>query len=312
MEGIRFVREEYLSIAGGSYLPYADLLGHVQARLHEVVFDHPELKPYIPQLLDVDIFISWDEDKFILLISKEKRAHLPTRGMEFDHLPSLRKSGKDLLKNVNEAEDISELPDTIKSFSQLQFSFGFAATGIFPAGIYTDEAKATKEATGKKIAILIQNWAQKRRHLMENSRIFLSHKGANKPLITRIDRALQMLNLKTWFDSDDLAAGDTLVRSVDNAFEGCSAAVFFISGDFLDSGVIRNEINRAIHEQSMRSDGFRVIPLVLAQHGGSDDRVPAPLKTLVWKTVDDIDIIPTILRALPQSTQATIKYSAQK
>lgn len=62
----------------------------------------------------------------------------------------------------------------------------------------------------------------------------------------------------------------------------------------------------------MRADGFRVISIVLAQHGGSDDRVPAPLKTLVWKTVDDIDIVPTILMALPESTKAQIKYTPYK
>lgn len=59
----------------------------------------------------------------------------------------------------------------------------------------------------------------------------------------------------------------------------------------------------------MRVDGFRVIPIVLAQHGGSDDRVPNPLKTLDWKTVKDIDIVPTILRALPDSVKAQIKYN---
>ena len=147
---------------------------------------------------------------------------------------------------------------------------------------------------------------------MENSRIFLSHKGANKPLIDKVDQALRLLGLRTWFDRDDLAAGDPLVRGVDNAFAECSTAVFFLSGQFADAGVIQREIDRAIHEQAMRVDGFRVIPIVLAQHGGSDDRVPNPLKTLVWKTVDDIDIVPTILRALPDSVKAEIKYSPPK
>ena len=86
---------------------------------------------------------------------------------------------------------------------------------------------------------------------------------------------------RTWFDKDDLAAGDPLVRGVDDAFAYCSAAVFFISGDYVDAGVIGKEIDRAIHEAATRGGGFRIIPLVLAQHGGTDDRVPAPLKTLV-------------------------------
>ncbi|WP_196806542.1 toll/interleukin-1 receptor domain-containing protein [Methylobacter luteus] len=147
---------------------------------------------------------------------------------------------------------------------------------------------------------------------MENSSIFLSHKGINKPLVEKIDRALRLLNLKTWFDRDDLAASDTLVRGIDNAFAGCAAAVFFISGEYVDAGVIRKEIDRAIHEAAMRSDSFRVIPLVLAQHGGSDAHVPAPLQTLVWKTIDDVEIVPTILRALPATGQGLIQYAPPK
>ena len=77
---------------------------------------------------------------------------------------------------------------------------------------------------------------------MKNSRIFLSPKGANRPLIDKVDQALRLLGLKTWFDRDDLNACDTLVRGVDNALAECSAAVFFLSGQFADEGVIQCEI----------------------------------------------------------------------
>ena len=69
MEGIRFVREDHLSIAEGCYLPRADLLGQIQSRLHEILYKHTELKQYVPHLLDVDLFVSWDEDKFLLFVS---------------------------------------------------------------------------------------------------------------------------------------------------------------------------------------------------------------------------------------------------
>lgn len=312
MEGLGFVRGDHLSIADGCFLPYADLLGLVQARLHELVFRHPELKNYVPNMMDVDVFLNWDGDKFMLLVSPEKRGHLPARGMETKHLPKLREEGRDILGSLNEFADISELRTTKEMFRAMQFTEGFGAAGIFPSSTYNDSSKALKEAAGLAVAQLMIAWAQKRRHAMENSRIFLSHKGANKPLIDKVDQALRLLGLKTWFDRNDLAAGDPLVRGVDNAFAECSAAVFFLSGQFADAGVIHREIDRAIHEQAMRADGFRVIPIVLAQHGGSDDRVPAPLKVLVWKTVDDIDIVPTILKALPDLVKAQIKYTPHK
>ena len=312
MDGLDFVRGDHLSIAEGCFLPRADLLGLIQARLHELVFKYPELKNYVPNMMDVDLYFTWDGDKFMLLISPEKRGHLPARGMETKHLPKLRAEGRDVLGCIEDVVDISELQTTKEMFRAMQFTEGFGAAGIFPAATYDDTSKATKNGAGLAVAQLLIAWAQKRRHAMENSRIFLSHKGANKPLIDKVDQTLRLLGLKTWFDRDDLAAGDPLVRGVDNAFAECCAAVFFLSGQFADAGVIQREIDRAIHEQAMRADGFRVIPIVLAQHGGYDDKVPAPLKTLVWKTVNDIDILPTILKALPESVKAQIKYTPHK
>jgi len=97
MDGLDFVRGDHLSIAEGCYLPRADLLGLVQARLHELVYQNPDVKAYVPNLLDVDLFVTWDGDKFMLLVSAAKRGHLPARGMETKHLPKLREAGNDVL-----------------------------------------------------------------------------------------------------------------------------------------------------------------------------------------------------------------------
>ena len=312
MEGLTFVREPHMVLAEGCYLPRADLLGYVQDNLYQVAFAHPELKPYLPHLPEVDLFVTWDEDKFILFISPVRRGHLPARGMETKHLPAQREQGHDLLQNLRGFENITDTPAVQQSFDQIGLAPGLAIAGTFPAGHYTEEAKAAKAGAADEVAKLIQDWAEEKRREMENSRIFLSHKGVNKPLIDRVDRALRLLNLKTWFDRDDLVAGDPLLRGVDNAFAQCGAAVFFISGEYVDAGVIRKEIDRAVHEAAMRGDTFRVIPLVLAQHGGTDERVPSPLQTVVWKTVDDVDIVPTILRGLPAFLQAQIRYAQAK
>lgn len=312
MEGLSFVREPHLSVAEGCYLPRADLLGQVQDRLHELIFRHAELKAYIPNLLEVDLFVSWDEDNFVLLVSPEKRAHLPARGMETNHLKAQRESGNDIFCGLSGFLDISGSESTKQSFSQLGIAPGFAAMGRYPAGAYTPEAMAEKAAATASVVALIDKWAEKRMRQMENSRIFLSHKGINKPLVDEIDQTLRLLNLRTWFDRDDLNAGDTLVRSVDEAFASCAAAVFFISKEYVDAGVIRKEIDRALHEAATRPDSFRIIPLVLRQQGGSDGHVPAPLQTLVWKTVDDVQIIPTILKALPALVQAQVAYAPPK
>ena len=312
MEGLQFVREQHLTIAEGCYLPRADLIGQVHGRVHELLFQNPELKAYMPNLIEVDLFVSWDEDKFLLLVSPDKRSQIPARGMETKHLPAQRESGNDVFRHLTGIVDVSNTPAIQQTFDQLGYTPGFAAMGSYPAGAYTDEAKSAKAETATSVAQLILTWARRRREVIENSKIFLSHKGVNKPFVDEVGKALRLLNLKTWFDRDDLNAGDTLVRGVDQAFSHCAAAVFFISKEFVDAGIIGKEIDRAIHEAATRGGSFRVIPLVLRQHGGSDEHVPAPFRTLVWKTVDDVQVVPTILKALPPGVQSQVAYVAPK
>jgi hypothetical protein len=173
MDGLGFVRGDHISIAEGCFLPRADLLGLVQARLHELVFLHPGLKNHVPNMMDVDLFCTWDGDKFMLLISPERRGHLPARGMETKHLPKLRDEGSDVLGQVEDCVDISDVRTTKEMFQVMQFTEGFGGAGIFPAGTFDETSKARKEAAGLAIAQLMIAWAQKRRHAMENSRIFL-------------------------------------------------------------------------------------------------------------------------------------------
>jgi len=71
MDGSALVRGDHLSIADSCLLPHADPLGLVQARLHELLFKHPELKNHVPNPVDVDL--TWSADKVMFLVSSEKR-----------------------------------------------------------------------------------------------------------------------------------------------------------------------------------------------------------------------------------------------
>lgn len=312
MEGLEFVRGQHISIFEGCFLPRAALLGTLNGPLQDIVFRRPDLKKYIPSLIDTDLLVLWDEDKFLLFVSPEKRAHYPTRGMDAKRLSEDRAAGNDLLRNLVGIERIDDHEFSKSVFRELGFAEGFAIAGIYPARDFSAQAQSMKIVVASTIAALVEEWAEERRRAMENARIFLSHKGVNKPLVEKVDRALRLLNLSTWFDKEDLVAGDPLVRGVDRAFAACSAAVFFVSADYADAGVIEKEIDRAIHEAAMRPEGFRLITIVLAQHGGLDSHVPPTLRKEVWKTVDDVEIVPTILRALPAPVQGLIKYAPLK
>lgn len=307
-DGRQFLYTDHFQVSEKLFLPHADIYGMIYNRLLMVVAGRPELKPYVPDLTKVDSFLLRDGEIFVFCVSPDCKANLPTWGLDTQSLPKLREAGTPIFLPPNNCIDVSSYYYVSTVFKAFGFSPGFAIAGRFPIeydkALLEERSKRADEAVA-----LIVAWAEQRRAAVENSRIFLSHKGVNKPLVEKVDRALRLLNLKTWFDRDDLSAGDPLLRGVDSAFAGCSAAVFFVSAEYVDAGVIAKEIDRALHEAAIRPEGFRIIPLVLAQHGGSDDRVPAPLRTLVWKTVDDVDLLPTILRALPQAIQGLVRYT---
>jgi hypothetical protein len=298
----------HLVIGAGCPAPHVELLSGIASKLHWLVYKNPELKPFVPDLLGTDLCVQWYNDNFILWISPEMRAWVPTRGMTMEPMAALQSALSDHEVTDWGFSEISEMAEAVAFFLKSGFTPGFASMGHYPISVYTAEAAAKREQAVVTTVDLIEGWARRRRHIVENSKIFLSHKGINKAFVEKVDRALRMLGLKTWFDQDDLMAGDPLLRSVDGAFADCSAAVFFISGDYADAGVIAKEIDRALHENAVRSEGFKIVPLVLAQHGGTDQNVPAPLQTLVWKTVQDIDVVPSILRSLPKEVQGSVRY----
>ncbi|WP_447837512.1 toll/interleukin-1 receptor domain-containing protein [Aeromonas salmonicida] len=312
MEGMRFVSERHIALSEGCFLPGSFLLGQIQNMLHDLILQNPGLKNYIPDLIDVDLFVFWNGDMFIIFISPDKKGHIPARGMDTKYLPTTFGAVRDIFNSTQELLDMSDFPWVIETFAQLNFTHGFAAAGFFKALTSNMDEKLASIQTANRIANLILNWARKRQQIMENSKIFLSHKGINKPLVREIDKTLRILNLKTWFDIDDLKAGDPLISSIDQAFQQCSAAVFFISDDFKDYGVIKMEIEKAMYESITREESFKIIPLVLTQHGGTDVNVPHALQTLTWKHVSDVQIVPTILSSLPISTQSQIAYNPSK
>ncbi len=311
------MRTEHLAPhLSGMCLPYADVPATIFKRVYEAAVGERGLKAYLPKFEEVDFFFLIDEeiDTFVLCVSPSSSNYLPTRGMNTEFLKANRVNKISIFGDLESCVDVTQTPLARSIFENFGFEYGFAVAGRYSTSLdcYSDVAVQQQARAANEAAAIIIKWAKERREMAESSRIFLSHKGANKPLIEKVDAALRLIGLRTWFDKDDLAAGDSLVRGVDNAFTSCSAAVFFISSEYVDAGVIGKEIDRAIHEAATRGGGFRIIPLVLAQHGGTDDRVPDPLKTLVWKTVQDIDVVPMILRSLPSATQAMIRYNPPK
>ncbi len=306
MYGLRFVRGDHLSVGAGVFLPSAAIPDLIWKHLTEATPKH--LRAYTPDLLNSDFVYVYDEDAgvFGLFIARERSAALPVWGGILDFFQPHHAAGICFIADGEDAREITGLRLANEVFAAYDFSPGPALIGRFPKG-YGDEIAAEQLRLTKAAAEVIWSWAERERIAVEQAGVFLSHRGVNKPLVEKIDQGLRLLNLKSWLDKHDLQVGAPLVRAVDDAFSGCAAAVFFISGDYNDAGVIAAEIDRALHESAARPDGFRIIPLVLRQHGGTDEKVPAPLRKLKWEVVDDIEILPTILRSLSPRIQQTVK-----
>ncbi|SDB74441.1 toll/interleukin-1 receptor domain-containing protein [Belnapia rosea] len=130
-------------------------------------------------------------------------------------------------------------------------------------------------------------------------RIFLSHKGADKPLVRRFKETLSLLGFDPWIDEDAMPAGTNLERGLLKGFEDSCAVVFFITPRFVDENYLATEVDYA--RQQLRGKGekrFRIITLLF--DGADEKHVPQLLRSYVFnRSYDDLEALRHILKALP-------------
>jgi len=135
--------------------------------------------------------------------------------------------------------------------------------------------------------------------LAATKRVFLSHKGVDKPLVRRIYAALGLLGFEPWLDEADMNAGAELERALLRGMKESCAAVFFITPDYVDDNYLATEVDYAIAEKRAKTDDFSIITLVL-QKKRAKGTVPELLQKYVWKEPEtELDILSEILKALP-------------
>jgi len=127
-------------------------------------------------------------------------------------------------------------------------------------------------------------------------KIFLSHKGADKPLVREFKQTLHALGFDPWLDEDAMHAGVELERGILKGFKDSCAAVFFVTSNFKDESFIASEVNYAIAEKRAKGDRFAIITIVF----GAGGVVPDLLRPYVWKEpANEMEAFREILRALP-------------
>ncbi|WP_242927367.1 toll/interleukin-1 receptor domain-containing protein [Pontibacter vulgaris] len=147
----------------------------------------------------------------------------------------------------------------------------------------------------------IQIMLQKHEYAMGMTpmKIFLSHKGADKPLVREFKKTLEFLGFDPWLDEDAMHAGAELERSLLKGFNDSCAAVFFVTPNYKDENYLASEIDYAIQEKRKKGERFAIITLVLGE-GDKKGLVPDLLHRYVWKEPqNDLEALREVLKALP-------------
>ncbi|MGO9429270.1 toll/interleukin-1 receptor domain-containing protein [Rhodoblastus sp.] len=130
-------------------------------------------------------------------------------------------------------------------------------------------------------------------------KIFLSHKGFDKPLVRKFKTTLVLLGFDPWLDEDNMPAGTKLERGILKGFDDSCAAVFFVTPQFKDEDFIASEVDYAIEQKRKKGDKFSIITLVFGD-GAAKGKVPDLLHGYVWKEPkSELEALQEIIRALP-------------
>ncbi|MBU8724237.1 MULTISPECIES: toll/interleukin-1 receptor domain-containing protein [Bacillus] len=134
-------------------------------------------------------------------------------------------------------------------------------------------------------------------------KIFLSHKGADKPLVREYFQILKELGFDPWLDEDAMAAGTKLNRGIYQGFKESCAAIFFVTPSFKDEDYLEDEVDYAIDEQKEKGDKFAIITLALKDLDGKTGEIPGLLRKYVYKEPSSqLEAFREIIRALPLET----------
>jgi hypothetical protein len=130
-------------------------------------------------------------------------------------------------------------------------------------------------------------------------KVFLSHKGVDKGMVSDFKDTLKLLGYDPWIDEDAMPAGTPLEREILQGMKDSCAAVFFITPSFKDEGYLQTEIDYAIQEKRAKCDRFAIVTLQFDVNGARGE-IPDLLRPYVWKQPEThLEALREIVRALP-------------
>ncbi len=130
----------------------------------------------------------------------------------------------------------------------------------------------------------------------KETKIFLSHKSVDKPLVYQYYYSLKEIGFDPWLDEPNMAAGANLEHEVLRGFQESCAAVFFITESYKDEKYLATEVEYAVKQKQIKERKFAIITLRYT------DAAPVPdlLTPYIYKDVaNNLDGFRELVRALP-------------
>ena len=93
--------------------------------------------------------------------------------------------------------------------------------------------------------------------------IFISHSSKNDDTVKRLREILELHGKLPWVDSRELAAGDDLEERIEDNIRTARHFLVVVSLDALGSERVQREVRIAREEAQQRTDGYKVISVVL-------------------------------------------------
>ena len=98
---------------------------------------------------------------------------------------------------------------------------------------------------------------------MSAKKVFISHSGKDDGVVAEIRQALESLGLGVWADSRQLTGGEELRPEILKAIDDARHLVAVLSLNAVNSRWVAKEIQYAMKVKKKRTDGFKVIPILL-------------------------------------------------
>lgn len=291
----------------GIYRPYSDLMGEIVLHFDNLLASDPAFARACKPLQTRDTILVIGESISLVAISQSCYRQYPLfstfKWNEFWTVSesSFAALNAALLVDANRFDFpalTSHLRDSFSFVDPLVFSISSA----FQPAPETPATEHRSKIVSSAAALIFGNERRIYEEAVEMDRpkeIFLSHKSSDKVLVREIAQSLKAIGYSPWLDEDKMKAGANLERAIRDGFSASCAAVFFITPDFIDNNYLATEIDYALMEKRAKGDRFAIIPLQLTGQNGAVGSVPKMIEQFVWKSVEPIHIIKTIVEALP-------------